>query len=345
MSSAVATADERVERVGWLHRFVARPEVGALTGAAAVFVFFASYAPVIMQPHSLATLLYGASTIGIMTVAVSLLMIGGEFDLSAGVMVTTASLVGGIVNFEFSTNVWIGVGASLLVCLGIGAANGLMLVRTGLPSFIVTLGMFMMLTGANLAVTRLVTGNVATSPIADLDGFSSAKAIFAAEIPLGVASVKITVFFWLALVALATWMLFRTRAGNWIFAVGGQSPSARAVGVPVKGTKIMLFMGVGLMAWLLGMHNLFYFDSIQSGQGVGNELIYIAASVVGGCLLTGGFGSAVGAATGALVFGIVQSGIVYAQWNADWFKFFLGLMLVLATLVNAWMRRRVEVTK
>jgi simple sugar transport system permease protein len=345
MSSAVVAADERVERSSLLHRLVARPEVGALTGAVGVFVFFASFAPVFVQPQSLATVLYGASTIGIMAVAVSLLMIGGEFDLSAGVMVTTASLVGGMVTYEFSANVWVGIGASLLVCLALGAVNGLIYVHTGLPSFIVTLGMFLMLTGLNLGITRLVTGNVSTSSIADLDGFASAKMIFASDIPLGVTSVKVSVFWWLALVALATWVLMRTRAGNWIFAVGGMSASARAVGVPVKGTKIALFMGIGVMAWLLGMHLLFSFDTVQSGEGVGNELIYIAAAVIGGCLLTGGYGSAVGAATGALIFGMAQKGIIYAQWDPDWFKFFLGLMLLLATVLNAWMRRRVEVKK
>ena len=345
MSSAVAAADERVAGSSLLHRLLTRPEVGALTGAVGVFVFFASVAPVFVQPQSLATVLYGASTIGIMAVAVSLLMIGGEFDLSAGVMVTTASLVGGMVSFEFSTNVWVGAGASLLVCLTIGAINGLIYVRTGLPSFIVTLGMFLMLTGLNLGITRLVTGNVSTSSIADLDGFGSAKAIFASDIPLGPTSLKVSVFWWFGLVALATWILMRTRAGNWIFAVGGMATSARAVGVPVKGTKIALFMGIGLMAWLVGMHLLFSFDTVQSGEGVGNELIYIAAAVIGGCLLTGGYGSAVGAATGALIFGMAQKGIIYAQWNPDWFKFFLGLMLLLATVLNAWMRRRVEVKK
>ena len=115
-----------------------------------------------------------------------------------------------------------------------------------------------------------------------------------------------------------------------------------AVGVPVAKTKIGLFMGVGLCGWLLGMHNLFAFDSVQSGEGVGNEFLYIIGAVIGGCLLTGGFGSAIGGALGALIFGIASRGIVYAEWNPDWFKFFLGLMLLLATIVNMYVRKRVE---
>src|ERR1035437_6061718 len=95
-----------------------------------------------------------------------------------------------------------------------------------------------------------------------------------------------------------------------IFPTG--TPTARAVGVPVGKMKIGLFMAVGLMAWFTGMHTLFLFNTIQSGQGVGNEFVYIIAAVVGGCLLTGGYGSAVGAAIGALIFGMVNLGIVYA---------------------------------
>ena len=132
----------------------------------------------------------------------------------------------------------------------------------------------------------------------------------------------------------ATWVLLRTRIGNWIFAVGGNADAARAVGVPVQGTKIGLFMAVGFCAWFVGMHMLFSFNTVQSGQGVGNEFLYIIAAVIGGCLLTGGYGSAIGAAIGAFIFGMANQGIVYAGWNPDWFKFFLGAMLLLAAIAN-----------
>jgi simple sugar transport system permease protein len=241
--------------------------------------------------------------------------------------------------------VWVGVGVSLLLTLGIGLFNGYMLVRTKLPSFIVTLGTFLMLTGLNLGLTKLISGTVSTKSIADMEGFESAKALFASELTIGSAEVQITVVWWLALVALATWVLLRTRAGNWIFAVGGGQDTARAVGVPVARTKIGLYLGVALGAWISGQHLLFNYDVVQSGEGVGNELIYIAAAVIGGCLLTGGYGSAVGAAVGAFIFGMTSKGIVYAQWEPDWFKFFLGAMLLIATLLNAWIRRRAEANR
>ncbi|WP_435155964.1 ABC transporter permease [Amycolatopsis sacchari] len=321
-------------------RVVARPELSSLLGAVAVFVLFFVVAPPFREPASLSTVLYSSSTIGIVAVAVALLMIGGEFDLSAGVAVTTASLTASMVAYELSLNVWAGVGASLVVALGIGFLNGYLVMRTKLPSFLITLSTFLMLQGLNLAVTKLVSSTVATDSIADMDGFASAKAVFSADVVIGGVAVKVTVFWWLAFVALATWLLLRTRAGNWIQAVGGQADSARAVGVPVKRTKIGLFVTVGFGAWFVGMHQLFAFDSVQSGIGIGNELLYIAAAVIGGCLLTGGYGSAVGSAIGALIYGMTTQGIVYAGWNPDWLKFFVGATLLLATLLNMWVRLR-----
>jgi simple sugar transport system permease protein len=215
-----------------------------------------------------------------------------------------------------------------------------MLVKTKLPSFLVTLGTFLMLQGLNIAITKLITGNVATNDISDMAGFKTAHAVFAADIHIGGVAVKVTVFWWLAFVLLGSWMLLRTKFGNWVFAVGGQKDSARAVGVPVARTKIILFMLVGLGAWFVGMHNLFQFNTIQSGTGIGNELLYIVAAVIGGCLLTGGFGSVVGPAIGAFIFGMVSQGIVFAGWDANWFQFFLGLMLLGAMLLNTWVQRQ-----
>lgn len=340
--AATAVGDERLLRTGRLRGLLGRPELGAVIGALALFAFFVVVAPIMVQPGSIALVLYGSSTIGIMAVGVSLLMIGGEFDLSAGVAVISSSLTASLVAWYFSLNAWVGVGLALVLSLGVGLVNGLLLVRTRLPSFVVTLATFLMLTGLNLALTRAVSGGVASPGISDLDGFASAQAVFAASFEVGGVRVQGTVVLWVVLVAIATVVLLRTRVGNWIFAVGGDARAARAVGVPVDATRIGLFVAVGFCAWLAGMHNLFAFNVVQSGEGIGNEFLYIIAAVIGGCLLTGGYGSAVGGAIGALIFGMASKGIVYAQWNPDWFKFFLGLMLLVATVVNLVVKRRVE---
>jgi len=320
-------------------RWLARPEVGVFLGAAAVFVFFLITAPTLRDGGSMATVLYQSSTIGIMALPVALLMIGGEFDLSSGVAVISSALTASMLSYQLTMNVWVGVIAALVVSLAVGAFNGWMVVRTGLPSFLVTLGTFLILQGANLAITKWVTGNVATDDISDMDGFDQARKVFASSFHIGDVEIKVTVVWWLVFAALATWILLRTKYGNWVFAVGGNKESARAVGVPVNFTKITLFMAVGFGAWFIGMHNLFSFNTVQSGEGVGQELIYIAAAVIGGCLLTGGAGSAIGPVFGAFMFGMVQQGIVYAGWNPDWFNAFLGVMLLGAVLINLWIQR------
>ncbi|WP_441249056.1 ABC transporter permease [Kitasatospora sp. McL0602] len=330
------TAEPRVRRRR------ARPELGALLAAVAVFLFFSVTADSFLRASSIGTVLYAASTIGIMAVPVALLMIGGEFDLSAGVLVTAAALTSSMVSYQLTAVTWVGVLVSLVVALAVGGFNGWVLSRTRLPSFIVTLGTFLMLTGANLGVTKLVSGTVSTKPIGDMQGFESCRLLFASEFTVGGLTVKATVWWWLGLVAAGSWVLLRTRFGNWIFAVGGDAAAARAVGVPVARTKTCLYLGVGFCAWVLGQHLLFSFGTVQSGEGVGNELIYIVAAVIGGCLITGGYGSVVGSALGALIFGMTSKGIVYAQWNPDWFKFFLGAMLLLAALLNSYVKHRAE---
>ncbi|MBD0748047.1 ABC transporter permease [Streptomyces sp. CBMA152] len=339
-----SAGDERLIHRSVLRKIMGRPELGSVVGAIAVFVFFSIVADSFLRASSLSTVLYAASTIGIMAVPVALLMIGGEFDLSAGVLVTTSALVSSMFSYQMTANVWVGVGVSLLTTLAIGAFNGFMLTRTKLPSFIITLGTFLMLTGLNLGFTKLISGTVSTKSISDMEGFSSAKKVFASQLSIGSVNLKVTILWWFGLIAVATWILLRTRFGNWIFAVGGEADAARAVGVPVYKTKIGLYMGVAFAAWVSGQHLLFSFDVVQSGEGVGNELIYIIAAVIGGCLITGGYGSAIGSAVGAFIFGMTSKGIVYAEWNPDWFKFFLGAMLLLATLLNAWVRKRAEAT-
>jgi simple sugar transport system permease protein len=342
--AAIATtpAETRVIARSALATLLRRPEVGALIGAIAVAMLFFAVAPAFRHIANIGTILYGSSTIGIMAVAVALLMIGGEFDLSAGVAVTTSGLAAAHIAWYFGLNVWIGILCALLISLGIGAFNGWLLHRTGLPSFLVTLGTFFVLQGANLAVTRLVAGGVSSNAINDMSGFDSAKKVCASTFSIGSVSINITVIYWIVLTVIGSLLLLRTRFGNWIFSAGGEPEAGRAIGVPVKGTKIALFMGVGFCAWLLGMHLLFNFNTVQSGQGVGNEFIYIIAAVIGGCLLTGGFGSVVGASVGALIFGMTQLGITYAGWDPDWFKTFLGIMLVLATVVNLYIRKKAE---
>ncbi|ACV80815.1 inner-membrane translocator [Nakamurella multipartita DSM 44233] len=333
-SSPAAAAQPPSSSPTLLTRLLTRPEIGALIAAVVIYIFFFAVAPAFRSPEALATILYASSLIGIVAVGVGLLMIGGEFDLSAGVAVVTYALTAAMLSYQFNLNLWVGVILAMIFSLFVGFINGYLVVRTGIPSFLITLGTFFALQGVNLGVTKLVTGAVSTENVSDMEGFPSAKALFSSSFTIFGVEVKITVIWWFLFVLLATWILNRTRIGNWIFAVGGNAASARAVGVPVNRVKIGLFMGVGFLAWFSGMHQLFAFNTIQAGGGVGQEFLFIIAAVVGGTLLTGGYGSAVGTALGAFIFGMTQQGIVFAGWDPNWFKAFLGVMLLLAVAVN-----------
>lgn len=335
--------DERVAAVGRLRRLLIRPELGAVVGAIVVFSFFATQSEVFRSPSGIANWLDPAATLGIMAVAVALLMIGGEFDLSAGVLTGTSGLVLVTLAAKYGVNVWVAMLIGLAVALAIGFFNGLVVTRTRLPSFIVTLGTFLMLQGINLGVTKLLTGTVQVSGLGKASGYESARAVFGGSV--GDSSFRVAILWWLLITAVATFVLMRTRAGNWIFAVGGNSLAARAVGVPAARTKIALFMTTAGAAWLVGSMSALRYTSVQANIGIGQEFIYIIAAVIGGCLLTGGYGSAIGASIGAVIFGMADKGIVFLGWDADWFKFFLGAMLLLATLANRLVRRYAEEVK
>jgi simple sugar transport system permease protein len=333
--------DERLAKVSFLTKLLQRPELGALLGAAVVFLFFALTADRFGSLSGAARWTDVASTIGIMAVAVALLMIGGEFDLSAGVMTGTAGLLMGILATELELNIWLAILVTICVAGTIGFVNGYMVIRTGLPSFIVTLATFFILQGVNLGGTKAITDTVRVSGITQASGFESASNVFASDF-WAPHNFRISVIWWIAITVLATWVLSRTRVGNWIFGVGGDKVAARNVGVPVNKVKIGLFMMVSICAALVGTMITLRLGSVQAGQGIGEEFTYIIAAVAGGCLLTGGFGSAIGAAAGALIIGMTFIGIQFSGWNTDWRYLFLGVILLAAVLVNTYVRRRAE---
>jgi simple sugar transport system permease protein len=232
-----------------------------------------------------------------------------------------------------------------VLALAIGFLNGWLVTRTKLPSFIITLGTFLMLQGLNLGLTKLFTGTVTAGGIGSASGYGSAEAVFASTVTIVGSEFRIAILWWVLITALATWVLLRTRFGNWVFATGGDEVAARNVGVPARRTTIALFMTTATAAWFVGTTLAVRLTSVQANTGIGQELIYIVAAVIGGCLLTGGFGSAVGASLGALIFGMTQLGIVYLRWDADWFYFFLGAMLLLAVLANRLVRRYAEAAR
>ena len=340
-SPATTSADERLERLGLFTRLMRRPELGAILGALVVFLFFAITADQFATLRGAARWTDVASTLGIMSVAVALLMIGGEFDLSAGVMTGSAGLLMGILSTEVGMSIWPAILLTFVFAACVGFVNGYMVVRTGLPSFIITLATFFILRGVNLGGTKAITDTVRVGGLRDVAGFDGAQRILASDF-WAPHNFRISLIWWIVLTALATWVLMRTRVGNWIFGVGGDQVAARNVGVPLKKVKIGLFMMTSMTAALVGIMIALRLGSVQAGQGIGEEFNYIIAAVAGGCLLTGGFGSAVGAAMGALIIGMTFIGIQFSGWNTDWRYLILGVILLAAVLVNTYVRRRAE---
>jgi simple sugar transport system permease protein len=339
---ASVSISRSLERLGAARRFqnaFAHPGSASLIGAVVVLGFFASQSGPFRSTAGVSNWLDPASLFGISSVAVALLMIGGEFDLSAGVMTASTGLVAGLIGTQTGLNIWFSLLIALVFAVAIGVLNGLIVVKTSLPSFIVTLGTFLSLQGLNLGVTKKVTNQVYAGGLDQVSGYSSAHAVFASTIDIGGGSFPISVAWWIGVTGVGAWVLGRTQFGNWIFSAGGSPTAARSVGVPIVRTKILLFVGTALSGWLVGTIEAMRLAAVQATQGVGNELIFIVAAVIGGCLLTGGHGSVIGAALGALIFGMAQQGIVYLNWDSDWFYLFLGVLLLTAALLNHFVRR------
>ncbi len=333
--------------IGVLTRLLQRPELGALLGALAIFILFAVTDA---TPNHLWLSLPGVrgwttvgADYGIMAVAVALLMIGGEFDLSTGVMTGSCPILMGLLISRFGWNAWLAIVAVFAFAALVGFINGIIVVTTKLPSFIVTLATFFALRGANVGILLAVNGNefVGVDPNAPPPGFDSARTIFGSHFTsTPTPGFDTSVLWWVGLTVAATWVLTRTTFGNWIFASGGDANAARNVGVPVNRTKILLFMGTAMSAALVGIIGFTRLSQATPTQGIGLEFYYIIAAVVGGCLLTGGYGSAIGATLGACVVGMAGQGVIISHWNTDWNYTFLGAMLFLAVTVNTYIRHR-----
>lgn len=316
-----------------MKRLLASPAFGPLLALLLVWLFFALAAGSPFRSlEGTAAYLNAAAPLGILAVAVGLLMIGGEFDLSVGSIIGVSGMTVMLLTVEFRLPLSAAIAIALLLAAAIGAANGLMVVRTRVPSFLVTLGSLFVLRGLTIAFTRQFTGRT------QLGGLTAAPDYDVWHWLLG--SNRAAVLWWLLLVLSIGWLLHRTRTGNWIYAVGGHPEAARNSGVPVRRMKVALFMTTALAAALVGIMQAVRYTGADALRGEGQEFRAIVAAVIGGTLLTGGYGTAVGTALGALIFGMVQQGIVITGADADWFQVFLGVMLIAAVLVNDWTRRR-----
>ena len=342
MSRRVIHGDERLRRSTYLQTLLVRPELGAVGGVLVVWALFAVVAgdQGFLTLRGMATVLEVSAELGILAVAVALLMIGGEFDLSVGSIIGASGMLLTILSVQYGWNVWAAIVVVVAFAACAGLFNGYLVIRTGLPSFIVTLATLFIFRGLTIGVTRLVTGRTQLGGLLDASGYDAARRLFAGDILVAGVDFPVSIIWWLLFAAVATWALLRTSFGNWIFGTGGDARAARGVGVPVARVKVGLFVTTALAASFVGVMQAISFSGADVLRGELREFYAIIVVVIGGTLLTGGYGSAIGAVFGALIFGMVRQGIVFTGVDADWFQVFLGGMLLIAVLVNHWVRKR-----
>jgi simple sugar transport system permease protein len=359
----VEIVDERLRKTSFLTGAMRRPELGALAGLVLVIIFFLFTANSSMFTLSGAmTILAPASQLGILAIAAALLMIGGEFDLSIGSMIafTGLAFAAFLVNAHWPLS--LAIVATLAFACVLGAINGQLVILTRLPSFIVTLAFLFILRGLTLVGLKLATGgSTQLRGVNDVIQDGVVKSLFSGVAFQGffswlashglvekfdtglpkVSGVPVSIIWFIGFAIVATWVLLRTRVGNWIYAAGGDANAARNSGVPVSRVKTGLFMLTACAAALVAILTVLDAGSTDARRGVQKEFEAIIAAVIGGCLLTGGYGSAIGAFVGAIIFGVVSIGLTYTTFDSDWFQVFLGAMLLIAVLFNNYIRRKV----
>ena len=325
-----------------LTRALTRPSLAALLALLVVVLFFGLRAPDLLTARGLAGVLDTAATLGIGGVTVALLLIAGHFDLSIGAVGVGSALVAALLIQEAGWGTWPALAAALACALLVGLVNGLLVVSTGMPSFLATLATFLVLEGSTVAGAHLVTGTVTIDGLQTAPGWPSAAAVFDSTRQLGGGSYRVSLLWCLAVTAAATWVLWRTRFGNAVFASGGARHAARELGVPVRRTTVTLFCLTATAGWLIGTIGLLRSGGLQVTPGLGQEVDFVVVAVIGGCLLSGGYGSPVGAAVGALLYAVARQGIVMAGWDNRWFQALLGVLLLVALLANGVVKSRLK---
>ena len=355
--------DERVKSESIFTKMMKRPELGAFAGVILVVIFFSITADSTM--FSLAgfmNFMTPASQLGILAIGAALLMIGGEFDLSIGSMVAFSGLFFGVCLVNWQLPLIASIPLTFIFAAFVGAINGTIVIRSGLPSFIVTLAFLFILRGLSLVGLKAATGGSTQlrgvrdvvegdwlAPVFSGDAFNGlfgwlAANGFVATFKSGapkVPGIPVEILWFIVIAMIATYILLRTPIGNWIFASGGDKNAASNSGVPVNKVKVSLFMVTACCAALVAIITVLDAGSTDARRGFQKEFEAIIAAVIGGCLLTGGYGSAIGAFFGAIIFGMVVIGLTYTDFDQDWFQVFLGGMLLIAVLFNNAIRKRV----
>lgn len=310
-----------------------RPESGALLGLIAVGIFFTIFGGQhFVSAAGAASWLNVAANLGIIAIPIGFLMIAGELDISIGAMVPAGSMAMGIASGYFGLPIGVGIIITLGFAAMVGLLNGIMVVRTNVPSLIVTLGTLFATAGLTLFLSILLTDTTAVS----LKAPEWAKAMFGDFVG---PSLQVIVFWWLALTAVYIYFLHYSPWGNWLLALGGDRVSARNAGIPTDKLTISLFVLSSVSAGFVGMCQTILYNSAQVSTGMSFIFNTIISVVIGGVLLTGGFGSVIGIFFGTITFAMVNQGIYFTDFDRNLSSLIIGVMLLAAVLMNNTFRQ------
>jgi simple sugar transport system permease protein len=332
----MATTSGRVERT-WIaggervRRLLLRPEPAAAAATVGLIVAFSLLSPLFLTTETFVSVANVAAELGIVSIGMTLLMIGGHFDLSVGaVLGLTSFFVESLVN-DFHVPAVPAFVAALVLAGMLGFINGFVVIKARIHSFVVTLGTMLIYRGLLIALTGGFPKTVVVPPLL--------KDLATGAILPGGYHMSLL---WFALIAAgATLVLLRTRLGNWMQAAGQNPLAARNLGVPVDRVTVMLFVQCSLLAGVTGVLQVARFQTIDALRGEGIELQAIAVTVIGGTLLSGGYGSAIGTILGAIVFGMIQIGLVLAGAPGYYYTTLTGIILVASVILNTSVARKI----
>jgi len=322
------------ERNSILQRLVARPELGPFVLLVLELVVFTAINPAFLSAGNISNTLVFTVELGLIALAMTLLMTSGEFDLSVGSLFGFSPVLmwtlfnGGVTSLEVSFAI------ALLTAALIGLVNGLFVTRLKIPSFLVTLGMLLVVRGTALFITNGFpqrTWNAGGHWLAEL---------LVGDIFIGPFRLYMSLFWFLLAAVVLGYVLTQTRAGNWILASGGNAAAARARGVNVEGTKVALFILSSVMAAFAGIISSIRTSAANPNSGTGYELEVIAMVVIGGTALTGGRGTIIGTVLGVLILRIMRNGIVLIGVPGLAYNIFIGAIILGMMALHSWLDRR-----
>lgn len=322
-----------------LRRLLQIREFGVLLAFIILVIAMSLASPAFLTELNIFNVLRGMSTIGIMSIGITMVIVTGGIDLSVGSILAAASTMTARLMFTEVTSPWVAVLLGLSFGGALGLANGLVITRLKVNPFITTLGMLTVARGLTYLLASGLQGTVASNvPMRDEsvaflgNGFILRDTFLDRGIPM-------PVIIMLVLVIVFTLFLRYTVLGRQIYAVGSNEVAARLSGVLADRVKLFVYTLTGVLSALAGIMTAGLLRTAATNAGQGVELDVIAAVVIGGASLSGGEGTIFGAIIGAAIMAVVRNAFVLLQFPSYAQSITIGVVIVVAVAVDQWRRR------